>query len=480
MPSTSWLWSASLRRMILAVHFVALVGVATASTKTLNLRFANAIDVRGRTKQWKQAVRLFRAMKEPDEHSRAVAISACGKAGAWEAAVSLLSPSAGVGAYNAAIMACGRSGEMDAALEVLERMANASVAPTTLTYTTAITACGKTKSWQTALALLEDLESRGLEPTSSVHNAAMLVCDRANQWQAAVQLLDEMRVRGTINQASVNTAVRACNRCGQFEQAQLVWAEGVDRAHGTGAPAARRDATAASHQPSPSLHHLSHFSGLRRVDRQRTAGRSLASRTHWALGAFTSAEIALDVALAPDRAAGRNYLKLFFLERRTGRKVALILLENTLENTSEQRADDVPSSSGGTSALRGLRIEEEWRGKGLSKVLVGIWLRLCLHAGVTPRAARINKPLLAHTLERRFHFGAEGGVTVRVSNANRRRDCIVERGGGTQAVHVHTGFTAPPLEALERAVAEAIGTNSLAIEPDCEALTRAFVGKILV
>lgn len=432
-------------------------------------------------------------MKAHDEHCMSIAISACGKAKQADAAVSLLSPSAGVGSYNAAIIACGRSGHWEEAIAVLDRMVNSSsVAPTTLTYTTAITACSKAKAWEAALQLLDDIEAQGLKPTASAYNAAMLVCDRAGEWQAVLQLLEDMQSRGLYNEAALNTAVRACSRCGQFDHARLVLARATSAQSVAGgaiktAEAPQHDfdhhilresdfkgsTTSDSSNIKPTRAHLAHFSGLRRVDGTGASAHKRAKRwaRHvWAVGVYTAPEIELDVVVAPDRAAGRNCLKIIFIDRGTARKVGFMLIEN-------ERARD--ERGGGTSALRGLRIDDEHRGRGLTKVLIAIWLHVCLVAGMSPRAAEINKPILSHTLERRFGFVPDGGVAVRVSSATRRRDCIVDRRDDGEAVHVQTGFTAPTATQLEHAVAEVIGSADarILIEPEHEALARAMLGK---
>ena len=332
----------------------------------------------------------------------------------------LESPDAGVGAHTAAINACGLSGEWQAALDVLERMRQTEQAPkpTLLTYTTAITACGRAREWRPALALVDELTRDGLKPTPAVHNAALAACDRAGAWEAAVVLLDRMRRDGTANAASVNTALRACSRSGQYEQARRLLEN-------------RGRALKGQQQQQKQHDHLAHLSGLRKIDGQGAGARARAKSTRWVLGVLNCIDGKdLEVALQPDRAASRNCLKIIFIDASIGRKVAFLLIENESET---QR-----------SALRGLKIDDAMRGKGLSKVLLGAWLLLCEVGGLTPAAATINKPLLSYVLERTYHFKPEGkgGVEVLVSGANRRRDCVLARGDENAAtVHVGTAFS---------------------------------------
>ena len=45
-----------------------------------------------------------------------------------------------------------------------------------------------------------------------------------------------------------------------------------------------------------------------------------------------------------------------------------------------------------------MQINEKYRGRGLAKVFVALWLSLCLSAGVAARTGVIDKPILAHVL----------------------------------------------------------------------------------
>ncbi|KAJ1622575.1 hypothetical protein T492DRAFT_1061685 [Pavlovales sp. CCMP2436] len=56
----------------------------------------------------------------------------------------------------------------------------------------------------------------------------------------------------------------------------------------------------------------------------------------------------------------------------------------------------------GSSTLRGMCVREDQRGKGYSRLLLGIWLRMCHEAGVETKTKPMNKPLISLTLN---HFG---------------------------------------------------------------------------
>lgn len=114
----------------------------------------------------------------------------------------------------------------------------------------------------------------------------------------------------------------------------------------------------------------------------------------------------LQVSLGFDKNPAEPCCKLLF--RADGLKLGHMLL----------------ASGDSCSALRGMRIREDWRGLGLSKLLLATWLHMCSAADLAPRTRTINKPLLSLSLAR-FGFTPtnQRGELVHVSNAVRLRDC---------------------------------------------------------
>lgn len=135
------------------------------------------------------------------------------------------------------------------------------------------------------------------------------------------------------------------------------------------------------------------------------------------------------------------------------------------------------------SALRGIKVEEPFRGRGHSLRLLAGWTRLCLVANIVPRTRVINKPLVALGLERLGFRPSKGrGVPALVTHARRFRDCELThgwQGAGPGAapgriVHVRTEF-APPEEIaeLEAAVEGVLSRGSFVIAGTPAALSRA-------
>ena len=117
--------------------------------------------------------------------------------------------------FNAAIDACGRAGKWRAALSVLDRMSIAGVPRGTITYNAVIAACGKGKQWSRAVSLLHEMLAEHLSedqsdtktaraPPADVvsYSAAMDACVRAGRWNEAVMLLGLLQQDRRLNVGS--------------------------------------------------------------------------------------------------------------------------------------------------------------------------------------------------------------------------------------------------------------------------------------
>ena len=198
-----------------------------------------------------------------------------------------------------------------------------------------------------------------------------------------------------------------------------------------------------------------YLNGLNKVGNGRSA--------RWAVGTYESDEHELDVVLGLDRNPAARCIKLEFTDG--GKKMGRMLLENR----------------DAESALRGMAIAEGWRGRGLSKLLLAVWLRVCTAAGARPCTAVINKPLIALGLES-FGFAprAGRGVPVPVSDAVRFNDCL-RSGWVTDAsdadariVRVHTEFEPPAdARALSAAISAVLGGGRVRLHAPPSALGAA-------
>lgn len=180
--------------------------------------------------------------------------------------------------------------------------------------------------------------------------------------------------------------------------------------------------------------------GLEKVGQGRDAA--------WRLCSYRGGTFDIDVSLALDRNPDEPCCKLVF-HAADGAKVGHMLL----------------ACGESASALRGMYVSPALRGRGLSKLLLAIWLSLCHTAGVKTCTRTINKPLLSLALSR-FGFAPSNGrgQLVLVSPAKRLRDCTTTqlRAGPTRSTYVRTAFE-PPTDgaALQRAVVDALDDGSV-------------------
>jgi GNAT superfamily N-acetyltransferase len=196
-------------------------------------------------------------------------------------------------------------------------------------------------------------------------------------------------------------------------------------------------------------------------------------RALWALASYHS-EQPLEVHLQLDRNPTAPCCKLMFRRpdtaRQPGGAVSAVGAVGAVgEAGSGQRVGHVLLRCGeDSSTLRGMFIAESMRNRGLSKVLLAVWLRMCDEAGLRPATAMINKPLLSLSLG---HFGFtptnQRGQLVTISAPKRLRAAIdaseVTAGStlGTRkarSAYIRTEFEPPMNRAvLEAAVNETLG-----------------------
>ncbi|CAE8663266.1 unnamed protein product [Polarella glacialis] len=155
------------------------------------------------------------------------AISAYGKGGQWQLALSLLSSMPDISivpskiSYNAAISACSKGGQWQLALGLLTNiMPDMRIVPDEISYSAAISACGKGRQWQLALSLLSSMPDMGVITDEISFNAAISACEKAGQWQPALSLLSGMPdMRVIPDKVSYNAAISACEKGGQWQLA---------------------------------------------------------------------------------------------------------------------------------------------------------------------------------------------------------------------------------------------------------------------
>ena len=158
---------------------------------------------------------------DPDESSCGHAARACGRAGAWEAALALARRSSadfGIAPTDrmwcAALQAHGVAGKYGAAIDLLDEIASAEgrggQPPTVQMCGAAMSAIayapagggqgggggGGGAAWAQCLDLLERMEEMGAVLDVGVYDSALHACQRAGKWEQVRALLYEMRRKG--------------------------------------------------------------------------------------------------------------------------------------------------------------------------------------------------------------------------------------------------------------------------------------------
>eukprot|EP00933_Yihiella_yeosuensis_P049555 TRINITY_DN4658_c2_g1_i1.p1 TRINITY_DN4658_c2_g1~~TRINITY_DN4658_c2_g1_i1.p1 ORF type:complete len:1023 (-),score=170.74 TRINITY_DN4658_c2_g1_i1:206-3274(-) len=159
-------------------------------------------------------------------------ISACGSAGQWERALSLLdemdSPlSPDVVSYNSAITACDRGEQWQRALWLLfAEMPARSIAPNEVSFSAAVSACAQAGFVKRALRAKEKMRSQKLVPSVFLYSHLIAACEREDRWSLAKGLLHEMRKEKVQpNIVVYNHAIGACMAGNAPEEVEVILQE---------------------------------------------------------------------------------------------------------------------------------------------------------------------------------------------------------------------------------------------------------------
>lgn len=202
--------------------------------------FSSTITACAKARRWAVALRLLELMRlEKMRPGRVVlnaAIDACAEAGQWERSLDLLremqggkgTEGAGDGdgdgdgdssavwpdrvSFNSAMKACGNAGKWEEALSLLGEMERASQghrgargdypprppppSPDEVSYSTAIAACGRAGELGHVVGLLDRMPGQGLTPGAAAFTTAMAACRKGGRPGQVTDLLARMRACG--------------------------------------------------------------------------------------------------------------------------------------------------------------------------------------------------------------------------------------------------------------------------------------------
>ena len=153
----------------------------------------------------------------------------------WARAAEQEPTPATAGVFTEAMAAYGRLGRGEEALDLFQRMQASGLRPNLRAYTAAARACASSRLWPVALSLYADVhDSDELTSDTVFVNAVLKACERGGQHEEAELLLGEMRANGPPPDAiSYNTVIAAASRCGKWQRA-LALLDDMEKARGDG------------------------------------------------------------------------------------------------------------------------------------------------------------------------------------------------------------------------------------------------------
>ena len=348
----------------------------TPTDKLTDQPFLSAMHICGKNKQLESAKRLY--LQRPSEACQRILIQICGICGNHLEAIRILrdqTPS--IGTYNAAMAACGQAGAYNIVLDLLNEINPDDISHTTLTYNVVLTALARAKRGVEALALLSRMKDPLTKlPTPdriSYQKTIMALCTMGDIDSAFSLCLNDCP-----NDIAVgDIIISAYGKLDQWDKVRTVQQK-LKREPG-------------SHD----------FALWHEGDAMTKVGKGRLA--YWVLGTWSDGHSSsiLKVALQPNRNPAKNGIKLLLLEE--GKRIGYLLMINTPANSE--------------SSMLGAFLDPDQRKRGLSKIIMGVWMSLCLHGNIRPVTGIINKPLLALVLQETFGFspGDSAGVDVEIS-----------------------------------------------------------------
>eukprot|EP00439_Symbiodinium_sp_Y106_P039169 s1418_g4.t2 len=158
--------------------------------------------------QWHLALYLLRRGQSfivdfPKLEACSSLLSACGRAGRWQAALQAFTgmyywgPRPDVAACGALLDSFARAGLWEQALHLLNRMGLSRSLPLPepdmAAYTAVMSACAVAFKWEHAVACLQDMHHRLVRVSVAAYNAAALACERAVQVRSLFDLVNGMK-----------------------------------------------------------------------------------------------------------------------------------------------------------------------------------------------------------------------------------------------------------------------------------------------
>ena len=181
--------------------------------KMLGVRAYNArLLERGTALDWRGALELLETMRSEgaiDGRSCGYAMRACGRAGAWEAALDLLArvetdfgEPPGERLHCWAIQACAKAGQTQEAIRLFDEAELGLGLSSPKLYGAAMNAVRT--DYKQCLELLERMRTAGVDGDVGIYGSALHACQMAREWQHVYDLLYRMREEKVISLDSLS------------------------------------------------------------------------------------------------------------------------------------------------------------------------------------------------------------------------------------------------------------------------------------
>ncbi len=324
----------------------------------------------------------------------------------------------GLQLYHAALNALGRHGAHEAISSLLNDMKDPT--PDRMAYQIAISSLAKCGKCLDATQLLQQMRLKGFSPDIVCYNELLIgIARQAGGHQSrnnidsgiveqnpvswhklALEILQDIEsqsdLAASITDQTYNSVIACCGKEKAWEAAASIASKASNYTIINNIDSENDEQTS------------SYFSNLDVFEKN---GRG--NDAWWRIGTYSSGtDRSLIIGIQPHRNPKLNGMSLvFYRDDLQGNrvKVGRVLLKN----------DPITSTKFYYSSIIGMEVSTNMRGEGLSKVLIAIWLDICLQTAAYPRAAVMNKPLIALVLSKFGFVPGDGGtkcVLVRLEN----------------------------------------------------------------
>ncbi|CAE7946998.1 ddx52 [Symbiodinium sp. KB8] len=229
----------------LALHLLRLLFADSGPSPPLSILWPPDMSLELLRRRWGRQKKSFMEMRGrsfivdfPKLEACSSLLSACGRAGRWQAALQAFSgmcywgPRPDVAACGALLDSFARAGLWVQALQLLNRMSlSRSLSlpePDMAAYTAVMSACAVAFKWEHAMSCLQDMHHRLVRVSVAACNAAALACERAVQVQPLFDLVNGMQT-GRL-QADAITYLALTSALGKGQQ----WQQALGALHSLG------------------------------------------------------------------------------------------------------------------------------------------------------------------------------------------------------------------------------------------------------